>query len=226
MATVKAFGFDLKLNAPAPTKQGAHNGYHSGAAPEHGGQVRNAALAMGRKLAEDSKPPAPTKGGAHRGKGVSHSGAAPVDFDERRVAGLVRNAALKVGEDLRKHLDENVLRDMEKARIVDVISTPFRGEGAETASKLKEERQSADHFVFNPNTDLKRLARQHQMSEKEQGERWINLYTEVMKDFVRPTGGTCYFVCKGRAKNFEGSVQQGEHNIAEMSGLKIRYEVY
>ena len=65
------------------------------------------------------------------------------------------------------------------------------------------------------------------MSEAEQGDRWLQLWTEVCLK-VQATGGKCFVMAKGGPDHFvlEGNAQQGEVQIAELAQVPLEYVYY
>ena len=66
------------------------------------------------------------------------------------------------------------------------------------------------------------------MTEEQQGQKWLQLWTGVCKK-VKATGGTCFVMTKGSGPGhfvLEGNAQQGEVNVAELAGVKIEYVYY
>ena len=115
---------------------------------------------------------------------------------------------------------------------VHIISTPWvTNEPAAKkalATKVFYDNTAAGVYVFNPNSGLTAAAAAHNMDAATQGQKWLELWTGVLKR-TQTTGGTCFVIAKGSGEHdhqLEGSAQQGEVNVAEMSGVEIEYVYY
>ena len=128
---------------------------------------------------------------------------------------------------------EEDFRQVDAARVVNIISTPWdktnptAGRKA-AATKAFHDNPQAGIYTFNPNTGLRAAAAATGMSEIEQGQRWLQLWAEVLHK-VKKTRGTCYVMAKGTDEdNFEleGGAQHGEVEIAKGFHVPIEYVFY
>merc|ERR1719237_377997 len=81
------------------------------------------------------------------------------------------------------YIAKEVVANLDKARTIHIISTPYLGPGAEMARKtaLEHTRQSQGVFVFNPNLALCNMAKKKGWDEETQGKKWLEAWTEVAK---------------------------------------------
>ena len=75
---------------------------------------------------------------------------------------------------------------------------------------------------------LTAAAAAHNMDATTKGQKWLELWTGVLKR-TKATGGKCFVIAKGSGphdRRLQGGAQQGEVNVAEMSGVEIEYIYY
>ena len=117
--------------------------------------------------------------------------------------------------------------------MVHIISTPYdkvnpiAGRKA-VATKNYYDNVSAGIYTFNPNSGLRAAAAAHNMGTDEQGQKWLELWTSVLKK-VKQTHGKCFVMAKGTDMNnyeLEGKAQKGEVNVAELAEVSIEYVFY
>lgn len=124
-----------------------------------------------------------------------------------------------------------------EAAVVHIISTPYDKDPKNPRPAIGDlgEKIVRDHGseatgakVFNPNKDLRRMAEAQGMSEAEQGQKWLHLWTDVMKR-VKQTNGICFVIARETRPGeyvLEGGAQHGEVNIAQLAGVRIEYVGY
>ena len=72
------------------------------------------------------------------------------------------------------------------------------------------------------------LAAAEGMSAEVQGQKWLQLWTQVCEK-VKATNGTCFVIAKGTGPadfTLEGNAQQGELNIANLAGVEVEFVYY
>jgi hypothetical protein len=128
--------------------------------------------------------------------------------------------------------NEEDFRQVRTATKVNIISTPYvtNKPAAEKASATKKfhDNPAAGIYTFNPNTGLTAAAAHHGMNAEQQGSKWLELWTNVLKK-VKKTGGKCIVMARGTCESdykLEGNTQQGEVNVAEGFGVPIEYVYY
>ena len=72
------------------------------------------------------------------------------------------------------------------------------------------------------------LAAAEGMSAEVQGQKWLQLWTQVCEK-VKATNGKCFVMAKGTGPDdfaLEGNAQQGELNIANLAGVEVEFVYY
>ena len=72
------------------------------------------------------------------------------------------------------------------------------------------------------------LAAAEGMSAEVQGQKWLQLWTQVCEK-VKATNGKCFVMAKGTGPGdftLEGNAQQGEVNIARLAGVEVEFVYY
>lgn len=134
---------------------------------------------------------------------------------------------------------------MDEAKVVHIISSPYYKTNPIAGAKAKATKNFHDNpeqgiYVFNPNTGLTAAAAVHGLDEKQQGEEWLRIWTDVLAK-TKETGGKCFVMAKAKAKAkvrwpqwrngpkeyvIEGGAQKGEINVAKLAGVPIEYVPY
>jgi len=121
-----------------------------------------------------------------------------------------------------------IMKSLEDATRVHLISTPYKGPGAEKALKVHSKLHNPpEDFCFNPNTDLGLFATGKRMTPEEQEKKWLEIWTEIALVAKDKPGSTIHVMSlnqppdgKWKKADLQGNAQRGELNIAVMGGFK------
>jgi len=128
--------------------------------------------------------------------------------------------------------NEEDFKQVHQAKVVNIISTPWitnpHGAAKAAATKAYHDNPAAGIYTFNPNTGLTAAAAAHNLNQEQQGQKWLKLWTDVLKK-TKQTRGTCFVMAKGSGKHdhvLEGNAQSGEVQVAELADVDIQYVYY
>jgi len=128
--------------------------------------------------------------------------------------------------------NEEDFKQVHQAKVVNIISTPWitnpHGAAKAAATKVYHDNPAAGIYTFNPNTGLTAAAAAHNLNQEQQGQKWLKLWTDVLKK-TKQTRGTCFVMAKGSGKHdhvLEGNAQSGEVQVAELADVDIQYVYY